>query len=1192
MVSSPWQKCVQEAQLPFETAQRLCGLEIKRILVSQTDNVWEFYFTNCFSVSPSDQSIVEELLHSMFGQEIKLRLFFEEREEGPKLDELLQGIEQADVDLPSIEQEDELYNERFQEMLKKSEGSCPNETGPKLVLGRKITGKPRSLVEIADESPNCVIHGCVTKIRDTRRLKTGTMLFDFDITDYTNSIKVKLFIDVEKNRKFDINWLCEKNWYLIKGNVKFDQYSQELTMFPTDIMTSKAQKRTDQAAEKRVELHLHTKLSAMDAMNTPAELIKQAIAWGHEAIAITDHGVVQAFPDAMKIAKVSKDGTPPPIKIIYGLEGYLIDGDGSLYMEQMRSKRGRSKAAATSEEGVADDLAKEERQGSWHIILLAKNMTGIRNLYKLVSLSHLDFFYKKPRIPRQYIEKYREGLIIGSACEAGELYQQILNQAGPDVIGKTVEFYDYLEIQPIMNNGFMIREGTVADEEALRKINRTILQLGRQYGKPVVATGDVHFLNPEDEVYRRILMAGQHYRDADIQPPLYFRTTEEMLQEFSYLGQEDAYEVVVKAPRAIASQVEYLNPIPNQLQTPKIEGAEEQIKTMAEQKALALYGQPLPEPVAKRLEKELYSITKHGYAVLYLIAHKLVKHSNEDGYVVGSRGSVGSSFVAFLTDITEVNPLEPHYLCSHCHYIEFGDQSVFGCGADMPNKTCPVCGQELYKDGFNIPFEVFLGFDGDKVPDIDLNFSGEYQTQAQKYTEELFGAQNVFKAGTISTVAEKTAYGFVKNYFLDRKLPAREAEIERLVQGVAGVKKTTGQHPGGIVVLPKGDEITNYTPVQHPADDVNSDFVTTHFDYHAIDSCLVKLDILGHDDPTIIRLLEDMTGISVRDIPLDEPKVLSLFQGPEALGLSKEETGIETGSIGLPEFGTSFVRGMLLDTKPTTFSDLVRISGFSHGTDVWLGNAKDILKSQQATMKEVIAARDDIMIYLIQKGVAPKHAFKIMEQVRKGKGLKQEDITAMEEAGVPDWYIHSCQKIKYMFPKAHAVAYVTMAFRIAWFKVYKPLAYYAATFSVRGGSLEGNLAAGGLHCIERTMEEIRYRHENKESTAKDEDLYTVLELAREMLLRGYQFLPVSLTKSHENRFQIAEDGRSLRLPFTSLPGLGLSVAQGIVSARNEKPFMSIEDLRKRGRAGKSIIEVLRLHGSLAGLPESDQQTLF
>lgn len=1193
MVPTPWQRCVQEAQLPQETAQRLNGLSIKKITVSQADHAWEISFANPFEVTETDRRLAEELLHNVFGKDLKFRLEFEKREIVPDLKGMLQDIDHSALELISVEAEDEICNERYREKIQQTgrEPGEAKENRPQVILGKKITGTPRPLCELQEESANCVVQGRVFKIKDCRKLKAGTMLYDFDITDNTNSIKVKMFIDPERNRKFNPEWLSSGSWYRFKGNVKHDQYTQELTLFPNDIMTVEVAGRTDDAPEKRVELHMHTKLSAMDAVSTTEELIKQAIAWGHEAVAITDHGVVQAFPEAMKRAKVGNDGKLPPIKVIYGLEGYLVEGDGTQFMAASKTKKSRKKQEPEEGSGTDRD-EKADRRESWHIILLAKNMTGIRNLYKLVTLSHLHYFYKKPRIPRAELEKYREGLIIGSACEAGELYQQILNRASDEMVEKTARFYDYLEIQPIMNNEFMIREGSVRNAEELRDINRRIAELGRKLNIPVAATGDVHFLNPEDEVYRRILLAGQGYGDADTQPPLYLKTTAEMLEEFSYLGEEEARRAVIEVPRQIASQVEFLNPIPDGLQTPKIEGAEETVKDMAAKKAAALYGDPLPELVAKRLDKELGSIIKYGYAVLYLIAHKLVKHSNEDGYVVGSRGSVGSSFVAFLTDITEVNPLPPHYLCPDCHGIQLGDDTLYGCGSDMPDMDCPHCGARMGKDGFNIPFEVFLGFEGDKVPDIDLNFSGEYQTQAQKYTETLFGAKNVFKAGTISTIADKTAYGFVKNYFADRKLPIRDSEVERLVQGCAGVKRTTGQHPGGIVVLPMGDEITNYTPVQHPADDVNSEFITTHFEYHAIDNCLVKLDILGHDDPTIIRLLGDMTGVNIRMIPLDEPKVLSLFTGPEALGLSKEDSGLETGSLGLPEFGTSFVRGMLMDTQPATFSDLVRISGFSHGTDVWLGNAKDILKSGLGTMKEVIAARDDIMIYLIQAGVSPKHAFKIMEQVRKGKGLKHDDIAAMEEAGVPDWYIQSCQKIKYMFPKAHAVAYVTMAFRIAWFKVYHPLAFYAATFSVRGGGLEGSVAAGGLPKVEKAMEEIRRKRESKEQTAKDEDLYTMLELAREMMLRGYRFQPVDLNKSHQNRFKIAPDQSSLQLPFTSLSGLGPNVAQSIVAARNNKPFLSVDDLRVRGRVGKSVIDILRQQGALEGLPESDQQTLF
>ncbi|MEA4892817.1 MAG: PolC-type DNA polymerase III [Peptococcaceae bacterium] len=1189
MSPSPWAQLVAQAGLEIGLASRLGALSIKNITVSQAENAWEISFANNFPVTKEDRAQVLALLQSAFGSSYDYRLEFEEREETPDvkalLEETLNGSRQA-AEIISLEEEEELMNRRHLEKLAQTEGK--RKEGPRLILGRKISGEPTPLSEVLEERRNLIVKGMAFRINDMRQLKAGTLLYDFDFTDFSGSIKVKLFLDPGKQKRFSEDWLKPEGWYLMRGSAKFDQYTRELTFFPDDVMETECRRRKDEAPVKRVELHLHTKLSAMDAVSTPESLIRQAIAWGHEAVAITDHGVVQAFPDAMKLAKVKGDQLPP-IKIIYGMEGYLIEGDGKAYLDEVkRPKKGTRGQKEELTEGEL--LERAERTGSWHIILLAKNKTGIKNLYELVSLSHLDFFYKKPRIPREAIQRFREGLIIGSACEAGELFQKVLNGEPEEALEKTAEFYDYLEIQPVMNNAYLMRNGRVKSVEELQELNRRILNLGRRMGKPVCATCDVHFLNPEDEVYRRILQAGQGYKDADQQPPLFFRTTEEMLKEFEYLGEEEAYRVVVEATREIAAQVEYLNPIPNQLMTPKIEGAEDTVKGMAITKAHDVYGQTLPELIQKRLDRELNAIISAGYAVLYLIAHKLVKHSNDAGYMVGSRGSVGSSVVAFFTDITEVNPLPPHYLCRKCKYVEFGDESRYGCGADMPDKLCPHCGEKLYKDGFNIPFEVFLGFEGDKVPDIDLNFSGEYQTQAQKYTEELFGAKNVFKAGTISTVAEKTAFGFVKRYFAEAGIPVRDSEVDRLAQGCSGVKRTTGQHPGGIVVLPKGDEITNYTPVQHPADDVNSEFVTTHFDYHAIDSCLVKLDILGHDDPTMIRLLEDMTGIDVHTIPLDEPKVLSLFQSPEALGLSREGTGIETGSIGLPEFGTGFVRGMLLDTLPKNFADLVRISGFSHGTDVWLGNAKDILKAGLGTMKDVIAARDDIMLYLIQKGVAPKHAFKIMEQVRKGKGLKPEDISAMEEAGVPDWYIGSCQKIKYMFPKAHAVAYVTSAFRIAWFKVYRPLAYYAATFSVRSGGMDGNIAIGGLARVESAMAEIRGKRENKEATAKDEDLYTNLESVREMLLRGYDFLPVNLEKSSESRYLI--EGEALRLPFTALPGLGLSVAQAIVEGRKEKPYLSCEDLKKRGKVGKSMLEVLRAHGALGNLPESDQQTLF
>lgn len=1190
MVNHPWRNLLLSGKIPLPYEKRLEGLQIKEVVISQDKQTWEIAFLSSFSVTEEERSQILEILRHSFGRHFQYNLSIEEKDVAPDVGEMLKTVLSSPEIVPSTladpEEEEELLNQRLKEKLN---GTKDKKQGPCLILGRKISGSPRPLKEVREESMNTIIEGKAFRINDQRLLKAGTQLYDFDITDYTNSLKVKVFLDPKRQKSLKADWLKKNAWYRMKGSVKYDQFTKELAFFPDDIMEGDFNLRQDNAPEKRVELHLHTKLSAMDAMSTPEELISQAIAWGHEAIAITDHGVVQAFPEAMKMAKVSKD-KKPPIKIIYGLEGYLIEGDGKAYMEEARRpKKGVRGQKEELSEGELLDQA--ERQGSWHIIILAKNAAGIKNLYKLISLSHLDFFYKKPRIPRSELIRLREGLIIGSACEAGELFQQVLSGADERTLENTAAFYDYLEIQPIKNNEYLLRNGRVANEEGLRTLNRRILALGRRMGKPVVATGDVHFLQPEDEVFRRILQAGQGYKDADLQPPLYLRTTEEMLQEFDYLGEEEAYKVVVEATREVAAQVEYLNPIPGELQTPKLPGAKEEVERMVREKAAALYGDVLPDWIKERLEKEIKSITEYGYADLYYIAHKLVKYSNENGYVVGSRGSVGSSLVAFLTDITEVNPLAPHYRCPNpaCKHVELGDASIYGCGADMPALNCPGCGTLLVKDGFNIPFEVFLGFEGDKVPDIDLNFSGEYQTQAQKYTEELFGRENVFKAGTISTVADKTAYGFVKNYFKDRSLVVREAEVERLVQGCAGVRRTTGQHPGGIVVLPKGDEITNYTPVQRPADDPNSEFVTTHFDYHAIDNCLVKLDILGHDDPTVIRLLVQMTGKDIREIYMDDPAVISLFQSPEALGIDKKESGIETGSLGVPEFGTSFVRGMLLDTKPATFSDLVRISGFSHGTDVWLGNAREILKENLGTMKEVIGCRDDIMITLIQAGLKPKHAFKIMEQVRKGKGLSREDVEAMEAANVPEWYIGSCQKIKYLFPKAHAVAYVTMAFRIAWFKVFEPLCFYAATFSVRGG-LDGTIAAGGRARIEEAMADIRAKRERKEASARDEDLFTSLELAREMVLRGFSFAPVSLEKSSANRFLVEEN--QLRLPFNALPGLGLNAAQSIVEGRQEKPYRSKEDLRRRGKVGKSLLEVLQQHGALAGLPESDQQTIF
>ncbi|HWQ61402.1 MAG TPA: PolC-type DNA polymerase III, partial [Negativicutes bacterium] len=865
-----------------------------------------------------------------------------------------------------------------------------------LLFGRGVKSDPVPLESIVEEGRNIVVAGQLVK-HELRELKSGRTLLTFDVADLGGGISGKAFFDDKAQIAKLAEGLADGMLVKAKGTVQFDKYANELVMFADCMIRLPKPERSDDAEVKRVELHAHTRMSALDAVVATKALVKTAAKWGHPAVAITDHGVVQAFPEAEEEA--SKAG----IKVIYGMEGYLFD----------------------------DDITQSN-----HIIILARNLIGLRNLYRLVSLSHLKFLHRSPRIPRAVLAEHREGLILGSACEAGECMQALINGEGDAEVRRIAEFYDYLEIQPTGNNTFLVRQGKIADEEGLRDLNRKICALGVELGKPVVATCDVHFLQPEDEVYRRILMAGQGYDDADHQPPLYFRTTEEMLAEFAYLGKDKAYEVVVENSRCIAAGIESFKPIPDELYSPKIPGAEEQIKSMAYAKAAQLYGDPLPTLVADRLKLELDSIINHGFAVLYLIAHKLVKKSLDDGYLVGSRGSVGSSFVATMTDITEVNPLPPHWLCPACKWSEFVTDGSYGSGFDIPDRTCPVCGVPAQKNGHDIPFAVFMGFHGDKVPDIDLNFSGEYQPVAHKYTEELFGRDNVFRAGTIATIADKTAYGFVRNYFADKGVMARNAHINHLINGCTGVKRTTGQHPGGIMVVPRDMDVHHFTPIQYPADDKNSNTITTHFDYHSISSRLVKLDILGHDDPTVIKMLEDLTGLEPKAIPFDDQPTLSLFSSTEALGLSPEELGSTVGTFGIPEFGTKFVRQMLEDTKPQKFSELVRISGFSHGTDVWLNNAQDLIKTGTAKLSEAISARDDIMIYLLHKGVKPQTAFKVMEDVRKGKGIKPDVVAVLAENGVPAWYVDSCQKIKYMFPKAHAVAYVMMAFRIAYCKIH------------------------------------------------------------------------------------------------------------------------------------------------------------
>ncbi|MBC8014666.1 MAG: PolC-type DNA polymerase III [Sporomusaceae bacterium] len=1029
----------------------------------------------------------------------------------------------------------------------------PNEgkTDSPVIFGRSISkAEPLPMSSIQDEARNVVVEGQLVNF-ELRELRSGRQLLTFDVSDMTDGISGKVFFeDKDKDQIPKIAAALTKGMRIkAKGTVQFDKYSNELVLYADSMCRVHQVFRMDNAPTTRIELHAHTRMSNMDAMVSAKDLIKTAAKWGHSAIAITDHGVVQAFPEAHEA------GVKAGIKVIYGMEGYLVD----------------------------DDLKKAR-----HIIILAQNSIGLRNLYRLVSLSHLNYLYRTPRVPRKILKEYREGLILGSACEAGELIQAILRGASNEELVEIAEFYDYLEIQPIANNSFLVREGIVPNEEGLREINRKVCAIGSQLNKLVVATCDVHFLNPEDEVYRRIMMAGKGFKDADQQPPLFFRTTEEMLEEFAYLGKDKSYEVVVENPRRINELIECIKPIPDELYSPQIPGAEEEIRSMSYHKAEHLYGTPLPDLVAERLKYELDGIINNGFAVLYLIAHKLVKKSLDDGYLVGSRGSVGSSFVATMTDITEVNPLPPHWRCPQCKHTVFVTDGSYGGGFDLPDKNCAVCGTLTAKDGHDIPFAVFMGFHGDKVPDIDLNFSGHYQPKAHKYTEELFGKDNVFRAGTIATIADKTAFGYVKNYFTDKGVTPRNAYINALISGCTGVKRTTGQHPGGIMVVPRDMDVHHFTPIQHPADDKESGTITTHFDYHSISSRLVKLDILGHDDPTVIRMLEDLTGIDAKEISLDDAETMSLFSSTTALNLTPKQLGSTVGTFGIPEFGTKFVRQMLEDTTPKTFSELVRISGFSHGTDVWLNNAQDLIKAGTAKLSEAISARDDIMMYLIHKGVASQLAFKVMEDVRKGKGIKPDDVQKLREQAVPEWYISSCQKIKYMFPKAHAVAYVMMAFRIAYCKVHHPLAFYASYFSIRGTDFDADLVLQGETALRSKLAE--YEAKGNTITAKEKGLLSVIEMALEMYLRGFTFKRVDLYCSDATNFLIIDNG--LLPPLSSLQGLGVNAAHNIVSCRQGNPFSSLEDLKVRGRASRTVIDILKQHGCLGDLPESDQMALF
>lgn len=1032
---------------------------------------------------------------------------------------------------------------------------CVTEKKEETVLhGNDIKSKKCIDIEnVSSDSGIVCISGSIFSL-NSREIYSDKSLITFEISDDSSSLLCKYISETNKIEKLKSK-LSLGMFVKVRGEAQYDKFCRDTVVFVYDINKTDAKiKRIDESQIKRVELHAHTQMSSMDSVVAVRSLLERAYSWGHKAIAITDHGVVQAFPEAANFASKCKD-----FKVIYGVECYICENK------------------------VDDESFKKLR--TYHAIILAKDYTGLKNLYKIITESHVNSFHKRPRVEKRIFDAHREGLILGSACERGEVYEAILKNK--DNVKEIASYYDYFEIMPLSNNYFMINNGTVENEDALVEINKKIVDLGEELGRPVVATCDVHFLDPEDYKFRAILQAGQGYDDAENQAPLYFRTTEEMINEFIYLGKDKAYEIVVENTNKICDMIQQLQPIPDGTFPPEMDGAEEKIRTMCEKKARMLYGNPLPQIVKDRMEKELEKIIKYGFAVLYYIAHKLVAKSLEDGYLVGSRGSVGSSFVAFLTDITEVNALKPHYYCPTCKYSDFDTPESVGCGADLEDKMCPNCQIPLKKDGHDIPFETFLGFEGDKEPDIDLNFSGVYQPVAHKYTEELFGAENVFRAGTIATLASKTAYGFVKKYLDSKGAEVSSSEVNRLVNGCLGVKRTTGQHPGGLMILPKGRDIHEFTPVQYPADDKNKNILTTHFDYHSISGRLLKLDLLGHDDPTVIKMLEDLTGIDARLIPLDDKKTMSIFTSTEALGIDPKDIDMPVGTLGIPEFGTKFVRQMLLDTKPSSFAELVRISGLSHGTNVWLNNAQELINKGLATLKEVICTRDDIMVYLMYRGLPSKTAFDIMERVRKGKKLTADDESVMRSHNVPEWYIQSCNKIEYMFPKAHAVAYVTMAFRIAYFKVNYPIEFYIAYYSVRADEFDACLMLDER----KVINEIRKLEENEAKlNQKDKNVLTILQIVRETFARGIKFLPVDIYKSEVREFK--REGDAIRVPLIAISGLGESVAESIVSERNKNKFHSIEDLQMRSKVNKTVTEILKSEGCLGDMPESSQMAFF
>lgn len=1242
-----------------------------------------------------------------------------------------------------------------------------------LIFGKLIQDPIVSVNEAIAAYDMVTIQGEVffTDHKDIHSKKTGKdyVKIAFDMTDRTNSVRVSKFLAADKAG--DTASKIKKGLYCtVQGKMVYDTFAKEMVLEPTGIVKAKKPERKDTyEGMKRVELHLHTNMSAMDGMSSTASLLCRAAKWGHRAMAITDHGVAQAFPEALHAQEGKQKDTIGDMKIIYGIEAYYINDENSISVVRGRSAEpldgtfivfdlettGLNPASeeiteiaavrvvegeirdsfqtyvnphkpipaeiteltGISDETVADApdldkavpeflawagegqyplvahnagfdmgflrtacqrlgiereftsidtlemsrlmlphmhkfklniLAKELQVGPfehhrasedaavlgriyvkllkrlreemhavttadinpvlaattdrknklknlprYHFIILVKNQAGLRNLYQLISKSFLEYYNKRPIMPRSELIRHREGLIFGSACEAGEVFRALTKGEPWEEIKRLASFYDYLEIQPIGNNNFMIAKGMAKDEEQLRDWNRDILRLADELGKPCCATGDVHFLEPEDEAFRRILMAGQGFSDADNQAPLYFKSTDEMLKEFSYLGEDRAYEVVVKNTNMIADMCDVIRPVPRENYPPHIDGCEDDLRNMCYEKAKRIYGDPLPEPVQARLDRELGSIIGNGYAVMYIIAQKLVTKSLADGYLVGSRGSVGSSLAAFMSDITEVNSLAPHYLCPDDKYLEWHEE--YSCGVDLPDKICPNCGKPLTKQGFNIPFETFLGFEGDKVPDIDLNFAGEYQSRIHWYTGEIFGHDHVFRAGTIGTVAEKTAFGYVKKYMEERGIECSRAEENRLAAGCTGVRRTSGQHPGGVVVVPKEIEIYDVCPIQHPADDPDSEIITTHFEYHSIDANLLKLDELGHDDPTIIKHLENLTGVNAQEIPLDDPETMSLFHSCKALKYKGENPDTDPilgdlGCVAVPEFGTKFVRGMVKETHPSTFAELVSISGLSHGTDVWLGNAAELVR-KGIPLSGCICCRDDIMNYLILQGVKPKLSFKTMESVRKGKGLTEEMEAAMNEQHVPEWYIDSCKKIKYMFPKAHAVAYVMMAFRIAWFKVHRPLAFYSAYFSIRAKGFDAScMIKGDKVCLDK-MTELRGKERDKTISAAEKDMMTTLEVCHEFYRRGFTFEPMDVYKSDATRFLVTETG--LIPPFTSMPGIGEQAALSIVEERKNGKFLSAEELIVRcPKASKAVVELLEQIGALGSMPKTTQMTLF